>query len=98
MKVKDELIYDHGSDKIVHKKTHDFTPEIHHAKVLRDAIGEEQKGADKKLVGTIPLALIGQWIKEAGVEWTDHGAVQEVVKRKILSGEFDQFRVWKGKY
>lgn len=98
MKIKDELKYDHGSGKIIHQKTHDFTPELNRAKVLRETIGEEQKGADKKLVGTIPMALIGEWIKEAGVEWSDRPAVQEVVKRKILSGEFDQFRVWKGKY
>jgi hypothetical protein len=98
MKIKDELSYDHQSGKIIHKKTHDYTPELNRAKVLREAIGEEQKGADKKLVGTIPLALIGEWIKEAGIEWSDTDAVQEVMKRKILSGEFDQFRVWKGKY
>ena len=97
MKIKDELIYDHGSDKIVHKKTHDYTGEEHHARVMRDALGD-QKGADKKLVGTIPMSLLGEWIKEAGIEWTDHDAVQEVMKRKILSGEFDKFRVWQGKY
>lgn len=97
MKIKDELKYDHSSGKIIHKKTHDYNPELHYAKMMREALGD-QKGADKKLVGTIPLSLIGEWIKEAGIEWSDNSAVQEVVKRKILSGEFDQFRVWKGKY
>jgi hypothetical protein len=98
MKVKDELIYDDVQQKIIHKKTHDFTPEMHMARVLRETKGEEQKGSDHKLVGTIPMALISEWIKEAGIEWSDNHAVQEVVKRKILSGEFDKFRVWKGNY
>ena len=98
MKIKDELLYDHVTDKIIHKKTHDYTPEMHMARVLRETHGEQQKGNDHKLVGTIPMSLIGEWIKEAGIEWTDHQAVQDVVKRKILSGEFDKFRVWKGKY
>ena len=97
MKIKDELKYGQSSGKIIHAKTHDYNPELHYAKMMREALGD-QKGADKKLVGTIPLSLIGEWIKEAGIEWSDNSAVQEVVKRKILSGEFDQFRVWKGKY
>ena len=37
-------------------------------------------------------------LKEAGVKWDDVEARQQVVKRKILSGEFDKFRVWKGTY
>ena len=97
MKIKDELKYDHGTGKIIHQKTHDFTPEMHRARVLRDTLGD-QKGAEKKLIGTIPLPLINEWLKQAGVEWTDHEAVQDVMKKNILSGEFDKFQIWKGKY
>jgi hypothetical protein len=41
---------------------------------------------------------MSQWLKEAGVDWSDHGAAQEVIKRKMLSGDFNKFRVWEGKY
>lgn len=97
MKIKDELIYDAVADKVVHKKTHDYTPEMEMARKLRQMHGD-QKGVENKLIGTIPMSLIGEWVKEAGIEWSDQQAVQEVVKRKILSGEFDKFRVWQGKY
>jgi hypothetical protein len=83
-------------DSIIIKKTHDVTDDLHRARVLREA-GVGMKG-DKKLIGSIPMELITQWLKEAGVDFTDHEARQQVVKRKILSGEFDKFRVWKGTY
>ena len=98
MKIKEEWKYDHDKGSVQIKKVHDTSGVEHRARVLRDTIGEEQKGSEHKLVGTIPTALIAQWIQEAGIDWSDNMAVQEVVKRKILSGEFDKFRVWKGKY
>ena len=97
MKIKDELLYDAVTDKVIHKKTHDYSPEERMARQLREMHGD-QKGVENKLIGTIPMSLIGEWIKEAGIEWSDTHAVQEVVKRKILSGDFDKFRVWKGTY
>ena len=83
-------------DSIIIKKTHDVTDDLHRARVLRDAnIGVK---GDKKLIGSIPMALINEWLKGAGVDHTEHEARAQVVKRKILSGDFDKFRVWKGTY
>ena len=96
MKVGEKVLYDHTEDKVVVQKTHDVNPEMHRAQMLREA-GAGQKG-ENRLVGTIPLNLIADWCKEAGVKWNDTQARQEVVKRKILSGDFDKFRVWKGTY
>jgi len=96
MKVGEKILYDHSNDKVVIQKTHDVNPELHRAEMLRNA-GVGQTG-EKRLVGTIPLNLIAEWCKEAGVKWDDTQARQDVVKRKILSGEFDKFRVWKGTY
>jgi len=96
-KIGEEFIYDDKEQKIIIKKTHDYTDDLHRAKVLRETIGEQQKGAEKKLVGTIPMSLIAEWLKEAGIKWDDP-ARDDVIKRKIMSGEFDKFRVWKGKY
>lgn len=54
---------------------------------------------ESRFVGEIPTVLIEQWCKEAGVKWEDHAARSEVVKRKILSGEFDKFRSdWRGRW
>ena len=96
MKIGEQILYDHSDNRVVIKKTHDVNPEMHRAQMLKDA-GAGQSG-EHRLVGSIPLNLIADWCKEAGVKWDDVQARQEVVKRKILSGEFDKFRVWKGRY
>ncbi len=44
------------------------------------------------------MHILSQWLKEAGVDWSDRGAAQEVIKRKMLSGDFAKFRVWEGTY
>jgi hypothetical protein len=41
--------------------------------------------------------LINEWLKEAGVAWDDP-AMDDIIKRKMLSGEFDKLRVWEGTY
>ena len=96
MKIGEQILYDNVEDKVIIKKTHDMNPEMHRAQMLRDA-GIGQKG-EHRLVGSIPLNLIAQWCKEAGVSWDDVHGRQEVMRRKIMSGEFDKFRVWKGKF
>ena len=96
MKTGEQILYDNVEDKVIIKKTHDMNPEMHRAQMLRDA-GIGQKG-EHRLVGSIPLNLIAQWCKEAGVSWDDVHGRQEVMRRKIMSGEFDKFRVWKGTF
>jgi len=96
MKIGEQVLFDHSDNKVVVKKTHDISPEMHRAQMLREA-GCGQTG-ESRLVGSIPVNLIAEWCKEAGVKWSDTAARAEVVKRKILSGEFDKFRVWKGTY
>ena len=82
-----------GNALTIHRQ-HDVTDDIHRAEVLRQA----QQGCrgESRLSGTIPMFLITEWMKEAGVDPSDNDARQEIMKRKILSGEFDKFRVWKG--
>lgn len=96
MKIGEQILFDHSKNEVVVKKTHDVTPELHRAQMLRDA-GKGQTG-ESRLIGSIPINMIEQWCKESGVKWSDTKARAEVVKRKILSGEFDKFRVWKGTY
>lgn len=95
-KVGEQLLYDNAEDKLIIKKTFDMNAELKRAEMLRNS-GIGQKG-DKRLVGSIPLNLINQWLKEAGVAWDDVHGRQEVIRRKILSGEFDKFRVWNGTF
>lgn len=66
------------------------------AKKLRDA--PTQPMSDSWHVGSIPMIVLEQWFKEAGVKWDDKQACQEVVRRKLLSGEFSKFRVKEGRF
>lgn len=102
MKINEEVYEQDG--KIVVKKTHDYNPVLKQMEQIREA-GITSMGNDKsafpesRFVGRIPLSMINEWLKEAGVKWDDTQARAEVIKRKILSGDFDKLRSdWKGTY
>ena len=98
MKIKEEILYDNLEDKIIVKKTHDFSTDLDRISQLRQICGEEQKGAEKKLVAAVPLDVMAQWCKEAGVSWDDSYARGEVIKKRLKLAENSKFRIWKGKY
>lgn len=99
----DEKAYEEDG-KLIIKKSHDFTPVMKQMEEIRrngviGMHGAQTTASDTRFIGRIPLALIEQWCKEEGVKWDDTEARGEVVKRKILSGDFDAFRSdWKGNY
>ena len=66
------------------------------AKMLRDA--PSQPLSDSWHVGSIPLIILEQWFKEAGVSWSDTQACQDVIRAKLLSGDFSKFRVKEGTF
>jgi hypothetical protein len=96
VKIGEKVHIDYKNDKIIVEKIHTANPALQRAEQLRsqkiDGLGES------KLVGTIPIFLMKQWCDEMGINWNDTEARREVVKKKILSGEFDKLRVWKGTY
>jgi len=90
-----EKVYQEG-DKVIVQKVHDFTGELDRAKQLRDG-GHGQSG-ESRLVGTVPLSMIWEWCKEAGVKWDDIHGRQEVIKKKMLGSDHKNLRVWQGRY
>jgi hypothetical protein len=44
------------------------------------------------------MGLLGAWLKAAGVSWDDTEGVKSVIKRKLMSNEFSELRVWKGSW
>ena len=82
-------------DKLIHVKQQDYSSSLNQAEAMRQN-GNAHFG-DSVCVGVIDKALMAEWLKEAGVKWDDPAA-QDVVKRKMLSGEFDKLRVWEGNY
>lgn len=85
-----------GDDEgLVIRKTFDATDTLNWNRQARDA-GQQSFG-ESKLIGRVPGPLVAMWMKEAGVEWGTPEA-EEVLKRKMLDGEFAKFRVWEGTY
>lgn len=97
MKIGERFIPVAGSDtEFVVQETFANDPYLENVKQLRDA-GVGQSG-ESRLIGRIPLHIVEMWIKEAGLKWDDNQAVQDLIRRKMLSGEFDKFRVWEGTF
>lgn len=96
-KIKEVVHHDDGGDTLTVETVYDNNPVLDSVKNLKDAGFDQQRG-DNRLVGRIPMHILAQWLKEAGVDWSDRGAAQEVIKRKMLSGDFAKFRVWEGTY
>ena len=87
----------HFDDKgMIVQKTHDATPTLDALGRIK-AAGLGQSG-ESRHVGRVPGAMIAMWLKEAGVRWEDRQARDEVIRRKMMSGEFAAFRNWQGSY
>ena len=89
--------YKFEDDTLIIKNTHDandMLKDVEHARQHSD----NSFGSDYKHVGNVDMALLNVWLKEAGVSWSDTGAVKEVLKRKLMSNEFSKLRVWEGSY
>jgi len=93
-KISEKISFDH--DHMVIKQRHDVSQALKDAQMAKDA-GIGMSG-EKRLAGFLDGAVLASWLKEAGVSWSDTEAAKEVVKRKMMSGEFSKFRVWEGSY
>lgn len=86
MLIKDQLVED-GS-KVYHVRSYDYEWALDDVKNLRHV---EPQG-DWWHVGHIPQSLMAIWIKEAGLQWSDTEAVADLVRKKLLSGEYANLR------
>lgn len=82
--------------KLIHQRTLDAQPNLDRVQLLKEAPLNPIE--DSWLVGSVPLLLVTEWLKEAGVKWDDREAVQEVLQKKLLDGEFSKFRVREGTF
>lgn len=96
MKLAETITTDESEGLVLLKQTHDLQPVLDEAKLLRDA-GKERMG-DSRLVGVIDPHQWECWAREAGIRLDDHEAMKDVVRRKLMSGEFSRLRVWNGRF
>jgi len=95
-KIKETVHHDNKTGKIIVESTYDNNPALERVEQLNNA--KVGLTGENRLVGSIPIHIIKMWCTEAGIKWSDIEARKQVVKRKILSGEFDKLRVWKGTF
>ena len=92
MKISERLIdYDEG--KTVIETVRDPNPGLHNARMLRD---RGQKFGESEIIASVPMWLVTEWLKEAGVSWDDP-ASDDVINRKLASGDVAAFRTNPGR-
>ena len=96
MKIKEQVHQDNKNGKIIIQSTYDNNPALERAEQLRQA--KVGLTGHNKLVGTIPIHIVKTWCTEAGIKWSDNEAKKEIIRKKMLSGDFDKLRVWKGTF
>lgn len=89
--MKDRFFTEDG--KIIHHRVIDPNPALDQAAALRSA--GITGYSENALIGRVPMALVTEWLKEAGVTWDDP-AMEDVLMRKLMDGDFSKFRVWQG--
>jgi hypothetical protein len=96
MKTKELWHKDYKNEKIIIEKEWDVSPTIERMNQIKSAgLGD---GKDYKLAGSIPIGLLKTICDKLGVNWNDVDARKDVVKKMLLSGDFDKLRAWKGKF
>ena len=95
-KLNEEWIYEDVGDRLIVKQTHDPNPILDSVAAMKsDGITGT---SDKRHVGRVPFFLIEQWVNDAGLSFDDTDAVQDLMHKKLLSGEFNALRPWQGSY
>ena len=96
MKTSEQVHFDNKNGKIIIEKQFDNQGTLDRVDQL--VKGKHGITGENRLVGSIPMHVITQWCKDAGIRWDDIEARKEIVRKKILSGDFDKLRVWKGTF
>ena len=94
MKVGEKFIDNHDGTFVVQRQFNN-EPYLNRVEKIRELNGGIM--GESRLAGEIPLHIVETWAKEAGIKWDDP-AMKDVINRKLLSGEFDKFRVWRGTF
>ena len=96
MKIGEKVHIDEQNQKILVESIHSNQPYLDRVEEINKR-GLGQTG-ENRLAGSIPIHLLKQVCDKLGVKWDDVEARKDVVKKMLLSGDFDKLRVWKGTF
>ena len=96
MKIGEKVSFDETKQKIIVESSYSNQPYLDRvAEINKRGLGQS---GESRLAGSIPIHLLKQVCDKLGVKWDDVEARKDVVKKMLLSGDFDKLRVWKGKF
>jgi hypothetical protein len=96
MKICEKVHIDEKSQKIHVESLYSNQPYLDRvAEIKKRGLGQD---GENRLAGSIPIHLLKQVCDKLGVKWDDIEARKDVVKKMLLSGDFDKLRVWQGKF
>ena len=96
MKIGEKVHIDEKKQKIIVESVYSNQPYLDRvAEINKRGLGQT---GENRLAGSIPIHLLKQVCDKLGVKWDDVEARKDVVKKMLLSGDFDKLRVWKGKF
>ena len=96
MKTGQKIHFNEEKQKIIVENTYDNQVYLDRvAEINRLGLGQT---GENRLVGSLPIHLIKEVCNKLGVKWNDVEARKDIVKRMMLSGDFDKLRVWKGTF
>lgn len=94
MKIAERMTLDGG--RLYVEQRHNLNASLAMAERMRHAHEAGHTGTIPKdwvPLGVVPGVLVRAWADEAGVRMDDSDAMNELLNRKLLSGEFSKFRV-----
>lgn len=94
MKLNEKFV-DLGSGKFGVQSTFSNDPYLDRTRILRE------HGAGKLpeswCVGSIPMHLLAQWMKEENVSWEDREGRTKLIMRKLNDPDFKKLRIVEGR-
>lgn len=94
MKTKEKLVDLEGT-KFGVLSEYDNTPYLERTQMLRSA--GAGKLPESWMVGSIPMHLLAQWMKEENVSWDDKEGRKKLIMKKLNDPDFKKLRVVEGK-
>lgn len=86
-------------DNLILHRQENLAPALERIQRTKDMRAESNTFAeDMRPIGSVPTIVVEDWIKEAGLRMDDREAVGDLIKRKLMSGEFAKFRIDEGTF
>lgn len=94
MKVKEEL-HDNHDGTFTLQQQYDNTPYLERTAMLRSA--GAGKLPESWCVGSIPMHMLAQWMKEENVAWDDRDGRTKLILKKLNDPDFKKLRIVEGR-